>query len=171
MDRHEYVQGMPEYGIEVIHKICELLSQGVPLKRICDDKMLGEDTPNLATIHRWRRSDPRLTEVIDAAKVAGAEIIWEDTEREVVEILDGARDSDKAGVMLAIAKAKMIFDIRRHTVTMMTARIYGGNAVNGINKSEKNFRDVVDKLRQDGEIVVLETVEVPALEAPKGDSK
>ena len=167
LDRHEYVQGMPEYDIEVVEKICNLLAEGVPLKRICDDKMLGEDTPNLSTLHYWRRSDPRLTEIIDAAKVSGAEAIWEDTEREVCQILDDALGGDKSTVMLAIAKAKMVFDFRKSTVTMMLARIYGGNKVNGVDKHEKTLKEMIASMERDGKVVTVETVVVPRLEEPK----
>jgi hypothetical protein len=167
MDRSEYVQGLPEYGVDVLNEICDLLAKGVPLKRICEDKLLGPDTPNLSTLHRWRRCDPRITEVIDAAKVAGAETIWEDTEREVVEILDGASGGDKSDVMLAIAKAKLVFDFRKTTVTMMLARIYGDKKVNGTQKNEKSLRTALDQMERDGKIVVVEMVEVPALEAGK----
>lgn len=167
LDKSEFVQGLPEYGVETLNKICDLLAGGTSLKRICAEKMLGPDTPNLSTLHRWRRCDPRITEIIDAAKVAGAETMWEDTEKECIEILDSAQGGDKGEVMLAIAKAKLVFDIRKATVTTMLARIYGDKQVNGVSKNEKNLKTALAQMERDGKVVVVEMVEVPALEAGK----
>ena len=61
----------------------------------------------------------------------------------------------------------MVFDFRKSTVTMMLARIYGGNKVNGVDKHEKTLKEMIASMERDGKVVTVETVVVPRLEKPK----
>lgn len=59
---------------EIIDAICERMSRGEPLAKICRD----EGMPHDSTVRAWLREDPEVLERIQAAREAGEEVILAD---------------------------------------------------------------------------------------------
>lgn len=152
-DRSTFVQGTPEYDVETVAMICTLIVEnGLSLKRICEEKLLGPDTPNLSTIYYWRRCDERVSIALDSAREARAEIQWEGMKETIEEIFDALPpNAERGDIMAATAKARLLFDVAKFEVSKLVPR-YADKIKSDVAATAKGIEE---------RTVTVQVVEVP----------
>jgi len=105
------------YSTEITGKICSLILEGKSIRHICS----YVDMPHIATVMRWLNEYPEFSQRYSLAKQQYAEVIFD----EILDIADqcpAERD--------AIAKAKLMIDARKYSVSKLAPKKYGLLQVN-----------------------------------------
>lgn len=103
-------RGRPtSYTQEIADKICERLSQGVPLSRICAD----DDMPGYSTVRRWEDEREDFRALSLRARIDGTHFLADDSLR----IADD--------VSIDAQRAKLMVDTRLRLIGKWNAKSYG----------------------------------------------
>lgn len=100
------------YSTKITGKICSLILEGKSIRHICS----YVDMPHIATVMRWLNQYPEFSQRYSLAKQQYAEVIFD----EILDIADqcpAERD--------AIAKAKLMIDARKYSVSKLAPKKYG----------------------------------------------
>jgi hypothetical protein len=103
------------YTPEIAETICCELAAGRSLRSICED----EDMPNARTVHRWLATHEEFRQHYARAKEECADYYSE----EIVEIVDGADDPQRARVRM---------DARKWYASKLAPKKYGDKVVSEV---------------------------------------
>lgn len=105
------------YSTEITGKICSLILEGKSIRHICS----YVDMPHVATVMRWLNEYPEFSQRYSLAKQQYAEFIFD----EILDIADHCSPERDA-----IAKAKLMIDARKYSVSKLAPKKYGLLQVN-----------------------------------------
>lgn len=101
-----------EYTKEIADKICSMVLEGQQIRHICS----CVDMPHMATVFRWLNEYPEFAQSYAFAKQQYAELIFD----EILDIADQCPPERDA-----IAKAKLMIDARKYSVSKLAPKKYG----------------------------------------------
>ena len=96
------------YSNDVAFQICDRLSDGEPLKRICTDPTM----PAKTTVYRWRHENAEFRDMYARAREDQADTFADD----IVDIADSEEDPNRARVRI---------DARKWVAAKLKERAYG----------------------------------------------
>ena len=106
--------GRPKiYTEELALKLCSYLSQGMSLKKTCEQ----EGMPSPSTVFSWMGKEEGFLELYDKAKQEAADAMAE----EILDIADDVKTKDNN----EIQKAKLRIDTRKFIMAKMKPKRYG----------------------------------------------
>lgn len=100
------------YSTEITEKICSLILEGNSIRHICS----YVDMPHIATVMRWLNEYPEFSQCYSLAKQQYAELLFD----EILDIADQCPPERDA-----IAKAKLMIDARKYSVSKLAPKKYG----------------------------------------------
>ena len=115
------------YSDEIADAICEKLSEGQSLRKIC----LSEDVPDKATVFRWLASNQQFRDQYARAREAQADALAD----EIIDIADdGSNDflgEDEKYNGDAVARSKLRVDARKWVAAKLKPKVYGEKTLIG----------------------------------------
>ena len=105
------------YTDEIAESICERLSQGEPLARICSDEAM----PSYSTVRKWEAEDETFSALSTRAKRDGTHFLADDS----LTIADEDLPSDAELARIAVAHRKLRIDTRLRLIGKWNAKEYG----------------------------------------------
>lgn len=106
-------QGRPSiYTQELADKICDLLSDGISLRKVC----FREDMPDKSTVFSWLRTHKEFADQYARAKQEGTDA-WAEELHDISDDVESDKD--------AINKARLQIDTRKWLMAKMKPKKYG----------------------------------------------
>lgn len=106
-----------EYTAEIGDIICERISEGQSLRKICD----AEDMPNKATVFRWLAANKEFSDQYARARETQADTLFDD----VLAIADQYDTISEAVNPDLIQRAKLRIDARKWMAGKLRPKVYG----------------------------------------------
>ncbi|MCJ8336346.1 MAG: terminase small subunit protein [Epibacterium sp.] len=99
-----------EFSQEIFDEICDRLSDGESLRKICSD----DDMPNKGSVFKWLASDEKLSDQYARAREVQADALFDDC----LDIADGVSPED-------VQKARLRIDTRKWMAGKLRPKKYG----------------------------------------------
>lgn len=106
-----------EYTAEIGDIICERISEGQSLRKICDEN----DMPNKATVFRWLAANKEFSDQYARARETQADTLFDD----VLAIADQYDTISEAVNPDLIQRAKLRIDARKWMAGKLRPKVYG----------------------------------------------
>lgn len=110
------------YTDAIADEICERLSSGESLRRIC----LTPDMPDKATVFRWLASNPTFRDQYASAREAQADVLAD----EIIDIADGKR-AEYEGGEADVQRDRLAMDARKWVASKLKPKVYGDKTLLG----------------------------------------
>lgn len=111
------------YSVKMADDICERISEGESLKRICS----GDDMPNKATVFRWLGLHKEFSDLYARAREAQADVLAD----EIIDIADESMNdsyTDENGNARTdhevVARSRLRVDARKWIASKLKPRMY-----------------------------------------------
>lgn len=106
-----------EYTAEIGDIICERISEGQSLRKVCD----ADDMPNKATVFRWLAANKEFSDQYARARETQADTLFDD----VLAIADQYDTISEAVNPDLIQRAKLRIDARKWMAGKLRPKVYG----------------------------------------------
>lgn len=110
-----------DYNQKIVDKICELLSQGKSLKKICE----ADEMPDISTVFKWLGKFPEFVDKYDIAKQNGLEARELELAELGQEAIEMAQKVDSRSSNAVVAAYKLKADNMKWAMSKLKPKKYG----------------------------------------------